>query len=249
VEEQRFHVKHLPDPARTKELVVEAARVGASLTDSQATLLCGYIDRILELNRHQNLTRIHEPRSAVSLHLVDSLSAMPELDAAPTGELLDVGTGAGFPGVPLAVASGRQTTVIDSSGKKIAAVNHALSDAGIRGVRALSVRAEELALAEPRRFAAVTARAVAPLAALLELIAPLLALGGHAILLKGSPDTAELDAGNAAATMLGLSLSTCRDFVLPAGEEHRTVIVFRQVAEPTISLPRRTGMAQKRPLG
>lgn len=225
-----------------------ARELELELTEDVFSESCAYLQRILELNELQNLTRIHDSGSAVRLHLLDSLSVVPEVAAAPRGRLLDIGTGGGFPGVPLALATKRQTVVLDSSQKKIRAVSTALVDARIGHVDAVAARAEEYARANPAAFAVVVARAVAPLAALAELAAPLLMAGGHAVFLKGLPDGAELDAGATAASLLGLRQMRVRELELPGGGEHRVIIAYEKTGAPAIALPRRTGLAQKRPL-
>jgi 16S rRNA (guanine527-N7)-methyltransferase len=225
-----------------------ARELGLGLTEEVFYASCDYLQRILEANTQQNLTRIHESESAVRLHLLDSLSAVPEVAAAPQGELLDIGTGGGFPGVPLALATKRKTVLLDSSQKKIRAVAAALADARIGNVDSVSARAEEFAVAHAGTFAVVVARAVAPLAALVELAAPLLIAGGHAVFLKGTPDAAERGAGAVAASTLGLRELRVRELKLPGGGERRSIVTYERIGASSIALPRRTGLAQKRPL-
>jgi len=226
-----------------------AHRLGLEFDDCVLRRSCEYLARILELNELHNLTRIHESRSAVRLHLLDSLTPIPEINEAPMGRLLDIGTGGGFPGVPLALATTRSTVLLDSSRKKIVAVSTALADVGIADVSPVAARAEEYAKQQPESFAAVVVRAVAPLASLAELAAPLLIHGGRAVFLKGAPEAAEIAAADRASAMLGLERVSAREFELPGASERRTIVVFERKAPPTISLPRRVGMAQKRPLG
>lgn len=245
----RFRVKRSLPEECVADLGDGARRLGIQLDHSVLVKSCRYLGRILELNELHNLTRIHESGSAVRLHLLDSLTPIPEVNAAPEGRLLDIGTGGGFPGVPLALATARSTVLLDSSQKKIGAVSTALADVGIGDVLTVAARAEEYALREPDSFAVVVARAVAPLSSLAELAAPFLVHGGRAVFLKGAPEVAELDAGDRVGVMLGLERIGTRAFMLPGASERRTIVVFERKAPPTIALPRRVGNAQKRPLG
>lgn len=241
-----FHVKH---PENLNAFLREGlATLGIQLSPSREEQLLAYLASVLRWNADLNLTRIVEPREAVRLHLIDSLTALPEVNAGPVGDVLDIGTGGGFPGVPLAMASGRRTTLLDSVAKKAAATQRALDETGFHGARTLAVRAEDLAQTEPGRFSVVVARAVAPLPALLELAVPLLCAGGRLVALKGDPLPQELDAGRVVAEMLGMSLVEARRVVLPSGGESRTILAYVKTGESRVRLPRRVGMAQKRPL-
>jgi 16S rRNA (guanine527-N7)-methyltransferase len=224
---------------------------GAGLeVDERSSLLCAeYLDLLLEANKRVNLTRITEPQEALRLHMLDSLLALPELGLAPEGELLDLGSGGGLPGVPLAVASGRQTTLLDSIAKKAGAVADILEALGLDSlITTCPERAEAHSLSHPSHYAAVVARAVAPLPSLVELAAPLLIDGGHLIALKGRPETMERESGAAASRVVGMEEISWRETWLPPTGETRTIVVYGKCGDSVIPLPRRSGMAQKRPL-
>ncbi len=213
-------------------------------------VLVSYLEAVLESNRNVNLTRITGPTQALRLHLLDSLSALPEVLSAPIGRICDIGTGAGFPGVPLALASGRECTLLDSVAKKANAVAAILVDLKIDDAFVISgERAEQHARVSGGHYSVVTARAVAPLASLVELSAPLLVLGGRLVALKGAPTDAEVEAGLSAAEVVGLEFKGRRDFILAGGDEHRCVIVYEKVRNSREALPRREGLAQHSPLG
>lgn len=241
-------MKHPPAGECVKDLAEGLRGLGLVCPPAVLESACRYLSQVLGLNEQQNLTRIHEPRSAVRLHLLDSLAALPEVDACPPGPLLDIGTGGGFPGVPLALASRRPTVLLDSSQKKIRAVGMALLAARIEGVSAVAARAEEFAGEHPEEFAVVVTRAVSTLPSLVELASPLLALGGHAVFLKGAPDAQEVKSGDAAARKSGLVRTSTRQLELPGASERRTVLVYEKTGPPAVELPRRVGAAQKRPL-
>lgn len=242
-------MKHTLDARCRTALSAGVTAMGLSVSTPALETMAAYLERILDQNAEQNLTSIHDPWNAVRLHLLDSLAAVPEVNAAPSGLLLDIGTGGGFPGVPLALASGREAVLLDSQTRKARAVAAAVAEVGLTGVGVVAARAEEYALGAEGAFAVVVARAVAPIASLLELAAPLLAPGGRAVLLKGSPSSEEIQRGERAALVIGLEPDGTRELELPDGGEHRTVISFRKCRSASIPLPRRVGVAQKRPLG
>jgi len=237
------------DAQYRKQLVEECARLGIGLSGQQSDALIRYTRAVLDANEITNLTRIVDMRQAVHLHLVDSLSAIPELRSAQEGPLLDLGSGGGFPGVPLAIGSGRATVLLDSVKKKMAAVAAAIAVLSLGAqVQTVDVRAEEHALACPSGYAAVVARAVAPIASLVELAAPLLQQDGLFVAMKGEPSDEEVRRGREAARIVGLEEVSIRRFGLPIGLEARTIVTYRRARGPSIALPRRPGLAQHQPL-
>jgi 16S rRNA (guanine527-N7)-methyltransferase len=241
-------VKHLNDDSAAK-LRALCSEAGIELDDSALGLMVAYLDAIIEKNRSVNLTRISEPREALRLHLVDSLLALPEVSISLEGTLLDLGTGGGFPGAPLCIASKRRGILLDSIGKKVTAVNEVLAAVGLAGqVEAIASRAEELSHSGGQRFSVVTARAVSSLASLLELASPILEPGGVLIALKGVPTSEEVNAARAVAPLVGMAERSVRECVVPGGDERRTLIAYEKRGPGTIKLPRRIGLAQKSPL-
>jgi 16S rRNA (guanine527-N7)-methyltransferase len=243
-----FHVKHLmPDELRA-ELLVGLAALGVTVTEGQALQCVEYLLGVLAANNALNLTRISDPGNAVRLHLLDSLAALPEVGAAPAGRMLDIGTGGGFPGVPMAIASGRDAVLLDSVAKKAAAVEEVLRAVGLPGIEIVSQRAEAYACEAAGGFAVVLARAVAPLPSLLELGAPFLCESGRLVLLKGRPTDEEIGAGDRVARIVGVQRSGARAFSIPDSGERRTVLTYERIGRSSVALPRRDGLAQRRPL-
>lgn len=243
-------MKHLNTKAYRERLTSLADAAGIELTDDQARRMLDHASWVVEQNRTLNLTSITEPDDVVRLHVLDSLLALSETKESSPGPIADLGTGAGFPGVPLAIASGREAVLIDSVAKKSAALQSYLESSGLSPViRATPGRAEELSAELEARFTVVTFRAVAPLPSLVELATPLLMPGGRLVALKGALDEDELKQGEAAGKIVGLDLTSVRSSALPEKGETRTLVVFTRCRESTIDLPRRTGRAQKRPLG
>jgi len=243
-------VKH-PSPAdldlRMKELLEE---LEIAVEPSARQAMIAYLLATLKANERVNLTRIVDPLAALRLHLVDSLSAKPELDAAPAGSGLDLGTGGGFPGVPLAMATERHFTLLDSVTKKGAATRQILEELRVADSRieVVSARAEQLAMARREAFSVVVARAVAPLPSLVELASPLLGLTGVLVALKGCPELSERESGAAVARLVGMREIGWREFSLPEGGEARTIATYAKDASSDVRLPRRTGLAQHSPL-
>ena len=250
-----FHVKHqaLGQESASREALAELAAqqlssLGVEVPPSALLACAEYLIQVLHANARVNLTAIRDPREAIRLHIVDSLAALPALDGAPLGNLCDVGSGAGFPGVPLCLASGRGGVLLDSVGRKVEAVASALAASSISIVSAVNDRAESFALVSPQAFAVVTARAVAELPVLVEYAAPLLVPGGVFLAMKGTPSAHEIARGLAAAEMCGLGLHERRSYKLPVLGEAREIISFKRIADPHVALPRRVGRPNKRPL-
>lgn len=232
--------------AMTRELLAQA---GLEIDDVAIATLLRHLDCLIVANNRLNLTRITGKLDAVRLHLVDSLLAMDEVAAAPQGTLCDIGTGGGYPGIPLAVATRREAVLLDSVTKKAAAVDSIIADCRLgEQVRVAAERAEEYALHAPAAFAVVVARAVAPLPALLELASPLLMDGGLFVALKGRPQDNEVAAGAIVAEIAGFDAPSIRVVSIPGGDETRTILSYRKMRVSSVKLPRRAGMAQRRPL-
>ena len=243
-----FHVKHLSEAhiLLARRLLLEAG-LGAEVLPVKALLQ--YLDGIMESNSKLNLTRITSPEAAIRLHVVDSLIALPEILAAPPGTLLDIGTGGGFPGVPLCISANRDGVLLDSVGKKARAVNHVLLSMGYtQGIVALPERAEDHAMHHRSGYAVVTARAVSELPALVELSAPLLVEGGRLVALKGAPEPEELRRARQVAALVGMVETSTRHITLPDGDEKRCIVVYERRGKPITRLPRRPGAAQNAPL-
>lgn len=240
-------MKHLDRNRCTILLSRWSDQLGIQLTSEQSSTLLNHLDWLLEANQSLNLTALSDAEEALRLHVVDSLTAVPELEQAPAGKLVDIGTGGGFPGVPLSVATGRQAVLLDSVKKKADALARFAGEF-LPGSTVSALRAEEYAATGTERVAVAVARAVGPLPALVELAAPILVDGGIAVCLKGRPDEEELERGLAAASLVGLEQVSERRLHLPDGGETRTIVTYRRVADPSVKLPRRVGRAQKRPL-
>ncbi|MDR1775309.1 MAG: 16S rRNA (guanine(527)-N(7))-methyltransferase RsmG [Actinomycetes bacterium] len=230
-------------------LAEELQRSNIMLSDEQCAILQRHLNFVVETNTKIKLTAITRLDEGARKHVADSLLCLPEVDGAPAGPLLDLGSGGGYPGIPLAVATGRRVDLLDAVKKKMQIIQEFIdSEAALKeSVRTLPYRAESWAEESPESYAAVVARAVAPLPSLVELAAPLMMDHGTFIGLKGKPSEDEIERGHRVADEVGLEYVSLREYTLSEGEE-RCVVCYRKVREPKRRLPRRTGLAQHRPL-
>lgn len=218
------------------------------LTREQHELLLKHLSLVIEENKVTNLTRIDSVESGRLLHIEDSLAAVPECLDAPQGPVADLGTGGGFPGIPLAVATGRSVDLVDSVGKKTKALDRIIEKLGLSAtVRTYNGRIEELALDRPEHYALVTARALTALPSLIELASPLLMPGGRLVALKSTDICDERSWARAIEEKVGMREVSLRTFTLSDGVTERSIIVYEKAGTPSVKLPRRPGMAQKRP--
>lgn len=190
-------------------------------------------------------------KRAWQVHVVDSLTGLEVPDLRAAGRIADVGAGAGFPGLVLAVAlPGAQIDLVESVGRKCEFMRRAIEAAGIDNAAVLNARSEDLASAEGREsYDVVTARAVGRLSTLAELASPLLKPNGALLAWKGKRDPdEERQLGNAAAS-LAMSAEQILDVGNRAGSEHRHLHLIRKTGPTPENLPRRPGMAKKRPRG
>lgn len=217
--------------------------------DQTMSLMQRYLDSILEANKVTNLTRITDGEQARLLHIEDSLVGLPEVNEAPTGLYGDLGSGGGFPGVPLALATGRKTLLVDSVKKKMAIVQSALDDLSLsEQISTSSERIEDLPLEYKEKFAVLTARALSKLVSLIELASPLLKKGGRLVCYKAQLSSEELEEALAVQDLVGMKMISQREIYLSDGETTRTIVVFEKIGKSRIKLPRRIGLAQKQPL-
>ena len=209
--------------------------------DQTMSLMQRYLDSILEANKVTNLTRITDGEQARLLHIEDSLVGLPEVNEAPTGLYGDLGSGGGFPGVPLALATGRKTLLVDSVKKKMAIVQSALDDLSLsEQISTSSERIEDLPLEYKEKFAVLTARALSKLVSLIELASPLLKSGGRLVCYKAQLSSEELEEALAVQDLVGMKMISQREICLSDGETTRTIVVFEKIGKSRIKLPRRS---------
>lgn len=214
------------------------------LTESQKQTLCAFGRAVIRQNDVMNLTAITEETQVAWLHLLDSLTVTKAAELK--GKLIDVGCGAGFPGVPLAVACPQlDVTLLDSLGKRVHWLEEILPAMGIRA-NCITARAEEAVAERREQYDFATSRAVARLNILLELTAPYVKVGGAVLAMKGAAAREELAECKNAIVKLGLKLEEIKEFSID-GASH-AVIVLRKVAPTPKAYPRRYAKIKQNPL-
>lgn len=230
-----------------------AAGYGLSLDPEAVAPMARYHALIEETNRHTNLTRITSEPEAVIKHALDALLFMLPLAGRPApGHVIDVGAGAGLPGIPLALANpGWGVTLVDAVGKKVAFMERAIEALGLgERARALHGRSEDLGREPAHRDAydLVVARALAPLNVLVELTAPFARPGGLLVFSKGARAQEELAEAGKALAELRLKPLAPVVVTLPEGAGERTLLVFEKRAPTPAGYPRKAGTPAKSPL-
>jgi 16S rRNA (guanine527-N7)-methyltransferase len=211
------------------------------------------ITRVLELleTERASVSSVTDPQRAWRVHVADSLTGLEFEQLKAAQQIADIGSGAGFPGLVLAVAlPGAQVDLIESVGRKCDFIRRAIESAGIANARVINARSEDLATGEGREaYAAVTARAVGRLSTLAELASPLLEDGGVLVAWKGKRDADEEAQLARAAEALEMHPEEIRHVGPFAGSDHRHLHLIRKAGSTPDDLPRRPGMAKKRPRG
>jgi 16S rRNA (guanine527-N7)-methyltransferase len=226
----------------------EAASLGIAVDERQAELMAKHWQMVTEVNKRFNLTAIDSEPEAVTKHYVDSL--LPLSFLPQTGQALDIGSGAGYPGIPLAIMSPHlQWTLLDSSQKRCAFLQQTADQLDLPQISVLCARAERAAH-EPwlrQTFSVVMARAVSALPVLLEYALPFLAKGGIFMAMKGPGLQEELDKSQSALELLGGRLQEIYRYNLSGGEKRSIALICKEADCPK-KYPRREGKPEKAPL-
>lgn len=226
-------------------LLTEAAALSLPLQEQTAQTLCAFGEAVIRQNEVMNLTAITQPAQVAKLHLLDSLTVLKVADLAGK-TLIDVGCGAGFPGVPLAIAEKTaKVTLLDSLGKRVSWLAQILPTLGVNA-ECVTARAEEAAATRREQYDYATSRAVARLNILLELTAPFVKVGGAVLALKGAAAQEELEEAKNAIRQLGLKLEKVAHFPID-GADH-CIILLRKVAPTPARFPRRYAKIKQLPL-
>lgn len=221
------------------------------LTPAQVAAFETYAAELRAWNERFNLTAITDPEGIQVKHFLDSLSLLTVLPANAAGRLIDVGTGAGFPGLPLKIMlPDLRLTLVEATGKKVTFCEAVAATLGLREVTVVKARAEEIGQdpAHRAQYDWAVARAVAPLPVLAEYLLPLVRVGGQAIAQKGQSAPAEVETAAAAVQRLGGRWAQTRPVALPGVAEARYLVVYDKVAATPPAYPRRVGVPSKTPL-
>lgn len=231
-------------------LIEEAKKVDIILTDEQALQLIAYYEKIVETNKVMNLTAITEYEEVVTKHFIDSLSILRVYDLNKPISLIDVGTGAGFPGIPLKIVFPQlKITLMDSLNKRVKFLNQIIDDLKLKDITAIHGRAEELGRNSLYRekYDLCVSRAVANLSTLCEYCIPFVKVGGTFISYKGSNIKEELLSAKRAIKLLGAKIKECDEFILDE-TIGRSFIIIEKTVKLSDKYPRSAGKPAKEPL-
>ena len=235
-----------------REVLIKAAtEYSLSLTEEQLTRFSQYFEILIEWNQKINLTAITDPNEVAVKHMIDSLSCYDKIIFKNGAKIIDVGTGAGFPGLPLKIyRPDLKLTLFDSLNKRILFLKEVAEKLEISDIEFIHSRAEDGGKNKQFREAydIAVSRAVARLSILSELCLPFVTVGGFFIALKGSQYIQEIKESTSALRMLGGEIEKIENIKLPGLDDVRAVVYIRKIKKTLPAYPRRPGIAEKNPL-
>ena len=207
-----------------------------------------FAQMLLQRNQVMNLTAITEPEDVAALHLLDSLELIP-LAGLESGAVVDVGTGAGFPGLPLAIMQPRlRVTLLDSLGKRVDFLREVREALGLTNAECVHGRAEEFAAQRREAYDWAVSRAVAALPVLCELCLPLVKVGGEMLAMKSTNSEEEINGAKKAIGILGGKIEWVKDYTVPATNVTHRIVCIRKTSPAPGRYPRRFAQIKKQPL-
>lgn len=231
-------------------LITKGTRVGLAFTATQIEQFEKYYEMLVETNKVMNLTALTEPEDVAVKHMIDSLLVYKK-EEFHGKTLADVGTGAGFPGIPLKIYDTTiKLTLIDSLAKRLKFLEGVIKALNLADVKLVHARAEDAGqdLQLREKFQITTARAVANLPVLAEYCLPLTKVGGKFYALKGNKYEEEAEAGQKAVKLLGGNIQLIQEVHLPDLEDTRAIITVKKIKSTPKQYPRKAGTASKKPL-
>lgn len=223
-------------------------QLGLTLTQKQMDTLCAFGEAVIRQNEVMNLTAITDPAQVAKLHLLDSLTVLTAGDLSGK-RLIDVGCGAGFPGVPLAVACpALEVTLLDSLGKRVDFLKEVQTDLALKNVTCVHARAEEFAAQHREQFDLAASRAVAQLNVLCELTLPLVKVGGQFAAMKSVSTDEEIRQARSAIAQLGGQVSGVTDYTVPETDVVHRIVSIEKTQHTPKQFPRAFARIKKAPL-
>lgn len=233
-----------------KSILVEKAKlIGIEVIESQAEKFYRYMSLLLEWNEKMNLTAITDPMEVIIKHFIDSITISKEIENGK--KVIDIGTGAGFPGIPLKIIRPDiSVTLLDSLNKRITFLNEVIEALELENIEAIHGRIEELGRNKKYReiYDYATSRAVANLAVLSEYMLPMIKVGGKCICMKGANVEEEILEAKKAIHILGGKIEKVDEFLLADTDMKRNIIVINKENSTPGKYPRKTGTPAKEPL-
>lgn len=232
-----------------EEMNINLNDLDLKLNDTQIKNFYAFMNFLIEKNKVMNLTGITEPKEVVLKHFIDSLTILKYIDKNNT--VIDVGTGAGFPGMPIKMAEDSlKITLLDSLNKRINFLNEVIEYTGLEKIKTIHGRAEDFGKSAEYRekYDVATSRAVASLNILLEYMLPFVKVGGKCICMKGSNCDDEIENAKNAIGILGGKIEKIEKFNLPNSDNNRTILVIKKVKKTDGQYPRNAGIPTKKPL-
>lgn len=232
-----------------EELKKYLIELNIDLKEKQIKQLYDYMNLLIEWNKKINLTAIIEPKEIILKHFVDSLTISKYINEKST--LIDVGTGAGFPGIPLKILRDDiNITLVDSLNKRIKFLDEVIKKLNLDNIKTVHGRAEEIGRNKEYRekFDYATSRAVANISTLSEYLIPLIKNNGQCIYMKGTDLDEELEKGKKAISVLGGNIVNKEEFELPYSDIKRTIIIIEKVKNTPTKYPRKAGTPSKEPI-
>ena len=231
------------------KMIELSKKINIDITDEQLEKFYRYMELLLEWNEKINLTAITEVDEVILKHFIDSMTVLKYL--TDDESIIDVGTGAGFPGIPIAIMEQRKKiTLLDSLNKRINFLNEVCNELKIENVKTYHGRAEDFGHNKEQRekYDISISRAVANMTTLVEYLLPFIKVGGRCICMKGNEIEEELEQAKFAIKELGGKIEKVEKFNLPNSDMERNVIVIRKIKETPNRYPRKAGMPSKMPL-
>lgn len=232
-----------------KEMNINLKEIDLELTEKQLQNFYNFMNLLIEKNKVMNLTGITEPKEVILKHFIDSLTILKYIDKNST--VIDVGTGAGFPGLPIKIAEDTiEMTLLDSLNKRINFLNEVTESNELNKIHTIHGRAEDFGkdVKYREKFDIVTSRAVASLNVLLEYMLPFVKIGGKCICMKGSNCDDEIENAKNAIKILGGEIEKIEKFTLPNSDNNRTILIIKKVKKTERQYPRNAGIPTKKPL-